>query len=159
MIRALQTEDVAEVAALDEAIFGVHAWSWEAWMQEARSQGADRRYIVLLRDGLVAGYAGILRGGSDADVLSVAVSPEQRRRGSGRLLVAALLETAVRWRCLAVFLEVEEENAAARALYGDLGFAEIGQRRHYYGQNRHAVTMRRQLREPLGSQLWGGDEA
>ncbi len=154
----MRPADVPEVAALDALIFAEHAWSRDAWANEARSLAAGARaYVVARRGSNLIGYAGIMRAGSDADVLTVAVSPADRDRGCGRSLVEALLEVARGWNCLAVFLEVEQGNAAAVRLYSGLGFSEIGQRRHYYGQGRHAVTMRRRLREPLGSLPLGGE--
>jgi ribosomal protein S18 acetylase RimI-like enzyme len=61
------------------------------------------------------------------EILNLAVAPESRRRGLGRALLLAALARGGRW-----FLEVRESNAAARALYGSLGFREIGERRAYY---------------------------
>lgn len=147
--------DAQAVAELDAALFGSHAWSLPAWQQEAGGDDADKCYLVLLAPQVI-GYAGLLRTGSDADVLTVGVAAGQQRQGYGRQLVEALLAAARQWRCLAVFLEVEDGNAAARALYAGLGFAEIGVRRHYYGPDRHGVTMRLQIREPQGSLPLGG---
>lgn len=163
MIRSLAVGDAAAVAALDAEIFGSNAWSLAAWEQEAATSGPDRRYLVHTDRsdagpgpvGLM-GYSGVLRAGSDADILTVAVAPAARGRGIGKLLVAALLEIAEGWRSQAVYLEVEQDNSAAAGLYRGLGFTEMGVRRHYYGQHRHALTMRRQLREPMGSVLLGG---
>jgi ribosomal-protein-alanine N-acetyltransferase len=158
VIRDFGPTDAAAVAALDAALFGGNAWSPAAWEQEAGQPEPDRRYVVLEVGAAVAGYGGILRAGSDADILTVAVAPQHRGQGLGGALVEHLLGIARQWRCLAVFLEVEEGNEAALRLYRAAGFAEVGVRRHYYGADRHAVTMRRRLREPLGSQPLGGDE-
>jgi ribosomal-protein-alanine N-acetyltransferase len=42
------------------------------------------------------------------------------------------LRLAAEHGATACFLEVAEDNAAARGLYAALGFAEIGRRRDYY---------------------------
>ena len=157
MIRSLAPSDAAAVAALDAEIFAENAWSAAAWEQEALSAGPDRRYIVLAEAEAVIGYGGVLRAGSDADILTIAVAPPWRGRGYGRALVTHLVGIAEAWHCQAVFLEVEQDNAAAIGLYRALGFGDLGVRRHYYGQQRHAVTMRRRLREPLGAVLLGGE--
>jgi len=144
--------DAPVVAALDQAVFGGNAWSEDAWRQEIRAvSAADRRYFVFRASGAILGYAGILRAGSDADVLTVAVVDDARRQGIGRQLVEELLGVAREWRCQAIYLEVEHANAAAIAMYESLGFRATGTRRHYYGPGRHAVTMRCQVREPWGS--------
>lgn len=142
--------DAQAVAALDAALFGSHAWSLQAWQRQLVADDPDTCYLVLLAPEMI-GYAGLLRTGSDADVLTVAVAEAHQRQGHGRALVASLLAVARQWRCLAVFLEVEEGNTAAHALYTGMGFVAVGARRHYYGPDRHGVTMRLQVREPQGS--------
>ena len=81
----------------------------------------------------------------EAEILTLAVLPDQRRQGLARIL----LEEAAR-QCEAVgagtlFLEVATRNEAARALYGAQGFEEIGRRRGYYADGDDALVMRRML--------------
>jgi ribosomal-protein-alanine N-acetyltransferase len=65
-----------------------------------------------------------------------------------------ILEEALRQlyrdRVPEVFLEVDENNPAARALYAKLGFAEVGRRKGYYrdgeGGESAALVLRLQLR-------------
>jgi [ribosomal protein S18]-alanine N-acetyltransferase len=47
---------------------------------------------------------------------------------------------------LEMFLEVAEENAAARALYGRGGYVVVGCRRGYYRDGSDALVMRKTLR-------------
>jgi ribosomal-protein-alanine N-acetyltransferase len=63
---------------------------------------------------------------------NVAVGEPSRRRGLGRQLVAALADAARQQHARAIFLEVRESNAAARALYRASGFQESGRRSGYY---------------------------
>jgi ribosomal-protein-alanine acetyltransferase len=158
MIAPMGAADAQAVADLDADLFGAQAWSPSAWQQEAAGAGTDRRYVVLREAGRLVGYAGIMRAGSDADVLTVAVARDCQRRGYGRLLVEELLDIARQWRTLALFLEVAQDNQAARALYVGLGFSEIGVRRHYYGPDRHGIVMRYQVREPMGALPLAGEE-
>jgi ribosomal-protein-alanine N-acetyltransferase len=46
----------------------------------------------------------------------------------------------------AMFLEVSDRNAAARALYAASGFAEVGRRRRYYADGANALVLSRALR-------------
>ena len=55
------------------------------------------------------------------------VSPTRRRRGLGGTLLARVLA-----RAAAVFLEVAEDNRAARALYRGAGLRLVGRRAGYY---------------------------
>lgn len=68
----------------------------------------------------------------EAELLTLAVAPEARRKGTARALVAAFAEEARARGAEEAFLEVSAENAPARALYEATGWAEAGRRRDYY---------------------------
>ena len=70
--------------------------------------------------------------GGEIEVLSIGVLPERRRQGIGRALLASLAAAAARRHSLSIVLEVATGNAAARRLYADFGFAQVGRRPHYY---------------------------
>jgi ribosomal-protein-alanine N-acetyltransferase len=101
---------------------------------------------------LVEGDAGFLLGramAGEAELLTLAVAPEARRRGLGKVLVARFLYQARLRAADTAFLEVADDNAAARALYAQAGFEEVGRRRGYYhrpdGQAVDALVLRRVL--------------
>ena len=85
----------------------------------------------------------------EAEVLTIAVLPEARRRGVGRRCLAAFEVEAARRSATRVFLEVAEDNTAARALYESFGYAEIARRADYYktpdGQRHDALVMEKRL--------------
>ncbi|MGE4063849.1 MAG: ribosomal protein S18-alanine N-acetyltransferase [Rhodospirillaceae bacterium] len=68
----------------------------------------------------------------EAEILTLAVAPAERRKG----IAAGLLERACRMLRAGgthrLFLEVAADNAAARALYNTYGFSETGRRAAYY---------------------------
>lgn len=68
----------------------------------------------------------------EAEVLNLAVAPENRRIGEG----GALLRTGVvefrKRGASRVFLEVRESNAAGIAFYGKHSFSKVGRREAYY---------------------------
>lgn len=68
----------------------------------------------------------------EAELLTVAVAPEARRTGTGRLLLAHFAEAARARAADCAFLEVAQDNAAARALYAGAGWQEAGRRKGYY---------------------------
>ena len=68
----------------------------------------------------------------EAEVLTLAVRPRARRRGLGAALTRAAAATAGSMGAERLFLEVAEDNVAARGLYEGLGFATIGRRPGYY---------------------------
>ena len=162
-VRPLRTQDLPVIVDLDRRCFGGRAWSADQWRQEAGND-PDREYIVLETadesapaggGGRIVGYGGLLFGGSAADVLTLAVDPDRRGSGYGALLLDHLLGIAGARGAADVLLEVDPANTAARALYRSRGFVELATRRHYYGPDQHAVTMRRELRPPWGSVGFG----
>ena len=85
----------------------------------------------------------------EGEILTVAVARAHRRQGLGWRLMDAVLRELHGQRAEALFLEVDETNAAAIALYRRLGFFEVGKRPRYYdsGQGKSgALVMRRDLR-------------
>ncbi len=76
------------------------------------------------------------------DVQRVAVDAAHRGRGTGRLLLDALLAEAARRGSVQVLLEVAADNVAGQALYASAGFVEIATRPRYYPGGRDAVVMR-----------------
>lgn len=68
----------------------------------------------------------------EAELLSLAVAPEARRQGFGRALLAAFEAEAGTCGATRAFLEVAEDNRAARALYLAAGWRESGRRKAYY---------------------------
>jgi ribosomal-protein-alanine N-acetyltransferase len=70
----------------------------------------------------------------EAEILTLAVRPEARRRGLGRGLVEAGGHLARSQGAERLYLEVAEDNDAARGLYVSAGFVEVGRRPGYYGR-------------------------
>jgi ribosomal-protein-alanine N-acetyltransferase len=84
----------------------------------------------------------------EAEILTLAVRPEHRRRGVARDLVEAAAALAG-LTAAALFLEVADDNAAGLALYAGTGFARVGRRAGYYARSGapavDAIIMRRAL--------------
>ena len=87
----------------------------------------------------------------EVELLLIAVAPARREGGIGRMLMDAVVTDAMRRGASEVFLEVRENNAAARRLYHAAGFVEIGARPNYYtgalGARFAAITMRRNVHD------------
>lgn len=103
---------------------------WDAAAFEAllRQQG-----VVGIRhaDGFILSRAIV----DEAEILTLAVSPGARRSGLGLRLVEAAAQFAARMQARSLFLEVAEDNPAARALYAKAGFLTQGRRRAYYARS------------------------
>ena len=68
----------------------------------------------------------------EAEILTLAIDPVGRRCGTGGALVAAAAGTALAMGARNLWLEVAEDNAAARALYAGARFEAAGRRPGYY---------------------------
>ena len=78
-------------------------------------------------------------------IMNVAVHPDARRQGVGRLLLRAIADRMPEGDLV---LMVEEQNRGAQALYEAEGYTRTGFQRNYYGANRHGIemTLRRGVR-------------
>jgi ribosomal-protein-alanine N-acetyltransferase len=147
-IDALQVPDAARCAELEQLLFpGDDPWSERSFVEELR---AGHHYLAARADGALVGYAGIAFVAGppypEAEIHTIGVDPEHRRRGIGRELLRGLLAVADA-EGATVYLEVRTDNEAARALYEAEGFTVVGLRRRYYrpsGADAH--TMRREPR-------------
>ncbi len=129
------------IAALHEAAMPGEGWSAGAWRSLLALPGGRAR--IAASDGAPGGFLHLRAVGEEAEIVMLAVRPESRRRG----LAAALLRDALaRPGGGALFLEVAEDNEAARALYERFGFRQVGRRPGYYrtaAGRRDALVLRR----------------
>lgn len=96
-----------------------------------------------------AGFVLARLAAGEGEVLTVAVARAHRRQGLGWRLMDAVLRELHAQRAEALFLEVDETNVPALALYRRLGFHEVGKRPRYYQSadgSSGALVMRRDLR-------------
>jgi [ribosomal protein S18]-alanine N-acetyltransferase len=79
---------------------------------------------------------------NEAEILTLAVAPAARRKGSGRRLVQQAALHAESLGADTLFLEVGIDNLAALTLYDGLGFKAMGRRKAYYGdQDAHILKV------------------
>ncbi len=150
-LRTANASDAADFSAIHARSFA-HPWSTltvEQMLTEKNIIGhaAEERAIV--------GFILSRIAAVEAEILSIAVTSANRGAGIGRRLLDENIASLVRRNVKQLFLEVDEGNSAAIALYEGAGFARIGTRKGYYrtadGQSRDAVTMRKDLsREAVG---------
>ena len=168
-LRAMVPADLVDVIALEHEVFPDDPWSPEMFADEVVQPPESRLYLIAEADAgdggvagreivsgheaagrsAMAGYAGLMfvPGGTQADVLTIAVRPAYWGQGIGSALLDALVTAARDRGCAEVFLEVRADNSRAHGLYQRRGFADIGIRRGYYQPSgTDAITMRKDLR-------------
>ena len=104
---------------------------------------------LLADDGELIGYFVAMPGFEEMHLLNLTVSSRHEGHGHARRMLAELYGLSASFAATAVWLEVRESNARARALYLREGFSEAGQRRDYYpapaGRREDAILMTRPL--------------
>jgi ribosomal-protein-alanine N-acetyltransferase len=144
-IEAASLRDAPKLAQLHGASFH------RGWGEgEFEQMLAERNTLVhRLRQGRkTIGFAVSRIAADEAEILSIAIEPKHRGRGLSRNLLLTHLGHLAGRGVRTVFLEVEENNQAARRLYDRAGFAVSGRRERYYrqdGQQLNALIMRRDL--------------
>lgn len=133
-IRIAGRQDARACAALHARCFDP---AWDAEVMEVFF--ADPNCIALYAGEAACEAFLIVRIAADeAEILTIAVAPERRRQGlARRLLTGAAAELRSRG-VQRLFLEVDDTNLAALALYRDLGAERIGHRPAYYANGADA---------------------
>jgi ribosomal-protein-alanine N-acetyltransferase len=141
MIAAANPTDAMTLSAIHARSFD-HCWS----AAECAALLEQPATIALMAPaGAPVGFIMISVASSESEVLTLAVVPGARRKGVGEALVVAAAGVATARGAETMYLEAAESNAAARALYTKLGFAEVGVRPGYYSGGENAVVMCRAL--------------
>jgi [ribosomal protein S18]-alanine N-acetyltransferase len=116
-----------------EAMAAIHAASFTTprpWSAADITATLDSAFTFLLTEpqGFLIGR--VVAG--EAEVLTLAVDPESRRRGTGGRLIDAFLIEAQARGAESAFLEVSATNLPAQSLYARKGFEQQGKRAGYY---------------------------
>jgi len=114
-------------------------WTEQDYRQLLTGAGASR-CVAAERLGKLAGFVVFQRPAPDqVEILNLAVSPAQRRKGVGK----RLLDHIVGLGAAEVFLEVRATNEPGQAFYSRAGFQPTGRRPGYYrNPAEDAVVMR-----------------
>ncbi|GAA5208483.1 GNAT family N-acetyltransferase [Streptomyces thinghirensis] len=140
------TGGVAQVADLSEGTGVVLSREAdEAWLARYQRKGVSEVALRVLADGPSVWFATVpgadpaapaaigrcVVDGRWASFAAVEVDPAQRRRGLATAVMAALARRALDEGASAAWLQVETDNAGARALYAGMGFAAHHAYHHY----------------------------
>jgi ribosomal-protein-alanine N-acetyltransferase len=138
--------DAAALAALHGAAFG------RGWSEDEFERLLLERNVIAHRamsGRTLAGFVLSRLAGDEAEILSIAVATSRRGRGLARRLLDLHLRRLAGLGATAVFLEVDEDNVAARRLYARAGFRDVGRRPAYYARASNAPTNALVLRRDL----------
>lgn len=127
-MRVMTLADIDAVLEIEQA---VQAYPWT---RGNFCDALDSGYLCCVDDaeGVLRSFAVLMLGVDEAELLNIAVAAAHQRFGLGEALLLNMMKMAASKNCLRVFLEVRVSNQAAIALYGRVGFSEVGVRRAYY---------------------------
>jgi ribosomal-protein-alanine N-acetyltransferase len=132
----------------------IHAASFARGWSEAEIAALLARTTTLAVHG-PHGFALLQCVPPEAEILTIAVTPEARGEGHGTRLLARSLAAAAQAGATRITLEVDATNAPALALYAAAGFAEIARRKGYYahpgGPRTDALVLARALPSDTGA--------
>ncbi len=141
-LRPMTVNDLEAVAELEAEVYqdAAHTpWSRQLFFEDLSQPG--RSWWVAHDRGEIIGFAGGMLAGDDFEVTDVVVCPARRREGLASRLFARIAYDAQTLGAKTASLEVEEKNAAGRALYECLGMRRTGKRPNYYGQGEDALIL------------------
>ncbi len=145
LIRESGPADIPVLAALHCECFPDDPWDIAAMAEVLAMPGAFGLLALEAAGTAPAGFLVALDLVVEFEIVAFGVLPAERRHGIGQALLAYLLRVAAR---RPVLLEVAEDNIAARSLYGEAGFLEVGSRPAYYRRRRGPTVAALTLRRP-----------
>lgn len=137
MIRIATTDDVDIIMALEKEDI-VHPWERNA-IEELITNPNQVAIVYADDNNQPLGYVGAVLIVGEAEIGNVCVSSRARRQGIADKLLKALDEYLISHDTYKVFLEVEENNYPAIALYGKNGYGQYNIRKDYYGPGKNAL--------------------
>lgn len=143
-IRPMLAEDLDQVVSIENRSMP-SPWSKLLFEEELRRSMA-RYFTAEDGEGRVLGYLGYWEAPGEAHLITVAVDPDQRRRGVARALFTHALDLAHKTGASLATLEVRSGNEGAQRLYELLGFRTVAIRKKYYQDNQEdALVMLKDL--------------
>ena len=127
--RPATLDDAHRMAAIHATAFSE---AWDASVMASFLRAAGTFGLVAVSS--AAGFVLCRRIANEAEILTLAVNPANRRQGVGSALLAGALDWARETATDAMFLEVARDNDGALALYRASAFVEVGRRRAYYSR-------------------------
>ncbi len=139
-VASLTPQNVEGVASVERACFST-PWSRESFQKDLTNENAV--YFCLEEAGKVIGYVGMWNILGEGNINNIAVLPDYRRKGYGRLLLERLIAYGEEHKLSFLTLEVRASNEGAIRLYSSCGFREVGRRKKYYDRQEDAILMTR----------------
>jgi len=130
LIREALQADISAIEAIEREQFS-SPWNRDQIKSEIDFPGSGL-FVAETQSGQVAGYISFRLLPPEAELLRVAVSRENQRKGMAAALLAETIEKVKSGKVREIHLEVREGNRVARAFYESFSFLCLGRRPAYY---------------------------
>jgi tRNA threonylcarbamoyl adenosine modification protein YeaZ len=137
-VRRSSDDDLAAMAEIHASSFE-KGWTATDLTSTLSIPGAAALVVELA--GAIYGFVQYQWVAGEAEINTICVLPNYRRQHFGRDLMEGLMQHLGAMGTTKLFLEVAENNKAARGLYEGFGFQISGVRKAYYADGQNAVTM------------------
>jgi [ribosomal protein S18]-alanine N-acetyltransferase len=119
---------------------------WSRWNFEREINLNLSTFVVAVIDNNIIGYGGFWKILDEGHIVNLAVHPDFRLKGYGRLILDYLMQKITETGIKRTLLEVRQSNYYAIKLYSSFGFKITGIRPKYYDQE-DAFVMEKLLTE------------
>lgn len=141
-VRDAALTDISSIMALEQGSI-IHPWT----ENDIRTLITDKNkncLVATLGDEVIC-YIGAESVLDECNIGNIVTAKAHRGHGYATDVMSNLLNILRENGIKKVFLEVENDNVPAIALYRKLGFGQYGYRRDYYGQGKDAILMSEDL--------------
>ncbi len=143
-VRAMTMQDLGPVQEIDRLSFSL-PWPESAFTYELSDNKCSCNYVVEEENGnglhQVVAMAVVWQIVDEAHIATIAVHPQMRGQGLGKLLLTHILSDAQQQGMLSALLEVRAGNLVALQMYQQFGFEVVGRRPHYYQDNQEDALL------------------
>ena len=143
--RTYEADDFPAVSALEES--GLHEPYRSAVFIRQMAEICTESFLVAVLDGRAIGYTigtFVQHNPAEAWILRIGVKEDQRGRGTGTALLAALLDVLFTLNVQTIRLTVSEGNQPALRLYRKQGFIQEKCVRDYFGNGEDRIIMKKE---------------
>ncbi|MCW8107701.1 ribosomal protein S18-alanine N-acetyltransferase [Alteromonas ponticola] len=146
VLQTVAEQDIRAAYAIHKAAVTNH-WSYSTF-----ADCVSQPYTLLVSKSeiQVIGYAIILTVADEATLMDIALVPEMRGHGRGKILLHAVTDHCEKNGASSIWLEVRASNHVAQNLYHSFSFQTVEVRKNYYitgATKEDAVIMQRILKD------------
>ncbi|HHZ93665.1 TPA: ribosomal-protein-alanine N-acetyltransferase [Candidatus Poribacteria bacterium] len=133
-VTSMIEDDISAVLQIEHQSF-ISPWSERTFCEGISGKYPHAHFLVGKHQGNPISYINFMVVDGDCHITNLAVSPDFRRLGVAKYMLAKSLDQMKILGGRKVFLEVRASNIAAQKLYREFGFRINNIRKKYYSDN------------------------